>query len=81
MVAWYNNLLLLNAALLWSWLLLYAAWYAVLLEAGGNYGLLGLDFLLWPVTYGLHAGPCLGLPLFVGVLLCCHVGALFAWFG
>jgi len=26
-VAWYRNLLLLNTALLWSWLLLYAAWW------------------------------------------------------
>jgi hypothetical protein len=36
MVAWYKDLLLLNAALLWSWLLLYTAWYVVLLEAGWN---------------------------------------------
>jgi hypothetical protein len=43
MVAWYKNLLLLNAALLWSWLLLYAAWYAVLLEAGWN-ALFSLSF-------------------------------------
>ncbi|KAG6741618.1 hypothetical protein POTOM_054892 [Populus tomentosa] len=53
--------------------------YAVLLEAGWNYGLLELEFLLWLVTYGLYARPCLGLPLSIGALLCCLVGALFAW--
>ena len=36
MVVWCRALLLLNAALLWSWLLLCAALYAVLLEAGWN---------------------------------------------
>jgi hypothetical protein len=36
MVAWCRALLLLNATLLWSWLLLCVALYAVLLEAGWN---------------------------------------------
>jgi hypothetical protein len=34
-------------------MLLYAALYVVLLEAGWNYGLLELDFPLWLVTSGL----------------------------
>ena len=34
-------------------ILLYAALYVVLLEAGWNYGLLELDFPLWLVTSGL----------------------------